>query len=247
MKQLAFIFLIITQSILAQTSFDKGNNLYQKGKYNEAIVAYESILKSGKQSAELYFNLGNCYYKLNQVAPAIFNFEKALLQNPTDTDIKNNLAFAQKTAIDEISETPKVGFSKMIRDFTSNFHYDIWAWISIFIAILFLICFLGYYFSNKTALKRLFFTSMILVLLFLIGSVFSAFYEKEIHDNERPAIVFADVISIKSEPKSTSEEAFVLHAGTKVFVMESLNNYKKIQLADLKQGWIEKNAIKELK
>lgn len=247
MKQLAFIFLIITQSILAQTSFDKGNNLYQKGKYTEAIVAYESILKSGKQSAELYFNLGNCYYKLNQVAPAIFNFEKALLQNPTDTDIKNNLAFAQKTAIDEISETPKVGFSKMIQDFTSNFHYDIWAWISIFMAILFLICFLGYYFSNKTALKRLFFTSMILVLLFLLGSIFSAFYEKEIHDNERPAIVFADVISIKSEPKSTSEEAFVLHAGTKVFVLESLNNYKKIKLADLKQGWIEKNAIKELK
>ena len=247
MKQLAFIFLIITQSILAQTSFDKGNSLYQKGKYTEAIVAYESILKSGKQSAELYFNLGNCYYKLNQVAPAIFNFEKALLQNPTDTDIKNNLAFAQKTAIDEISETPKVGFSKMIQDFTSNFHYDIWAWISIFMATLFLICFLGYYFSNRTALKRLFFTSMILVLLFLIGSVFSAFYEKEIHDNERPAIVFADVISIKSEPKSTSEEAFVLHAGTKVFVLESLNNYKKIQLADLKQGWIEKSAIKELK
>ena len=168
MKQLAFIFLIITQSILAQTSFDKGNSLYQKGKYNEAIVAYESILKSGKQSAELYFNLGNCYYKLNQVAPAIFNFEKALLQNPTDTDIKNNLAFAQKTAIDEISETPKVGFSKMIQDFTSNFHYDIWAWISIFMATLFLICFLGYYFSNRTALKRLFFTSMILVLLFLL-------------------------------------------------------------------------------
>ena len=247
MKQLAFIFLIVTQSILAQTSFDKGNNLYQKGKYNEAIVAYESILKTGKQSAELYFNLGNCYYKLNQVAPAIFNFEKALLQNPTDTDIKNNLAFAHKTAIDEISETPKVGFSKMIQDFTSNFHYDIWAWISICMATLFLICFLGYYFSNRTALKRLFFTSMILVLLFLIGSVFSAFYEKEIHDNERPAIVFADVISIKSEPKSTSEEAFVLHAGTKVFVLESLNNYKKIQLADLKQGWIEKNAIRELK
>ena len=247
MKQLAFIFLIVTQSILAQTSFDKGNNLYQKGKYNEAIVAYESILKSGKQSAELYFNLGNCYYKLNQVAPAIFNFEKALLQNPTDTDIKNNLAFAHKTAIDEISETPKVGFSKMIQDFTSNFHYDIWAWISICMATLFLICFLGYYFSNRTALKRLFFTSMILVLLFLLGSVFSAFYEKEIHDNERPAIVFADVISIKSEPKSTSQEAFVLHAGTKVFVLESLNNYKKIQLADLKQGWIEKSAIKELK
>ena len=247
MKQLVFIFLIITQSILAQTSFDKGNNLYQKGKYNEAIIAYESILKSGQESAELYFNLGNCYYKLNKVAPAIYNFEKSLLLNPTDNEIKNNLAFAQKTTIDEIIEAPKVGFSKIIQDFTSIFHYDVWAWICIFLATLFLLCFLGYYFSNTTILKRVFFTSLVFVLLFLVGGFFAAFYEKNIDDKERPAIVFPEVVSIKSEPKSTSEEVFVLHAGTKVLVLESLNNYKKIQLADLKEGWIEKNAIKELK
>lgn len=247
MRQLVFIFLVISQSILAQTSFDKGNNLYQKGKYNEAIVAYESILKSGQQSAELYFNLGNCYYKLNQVAPAIFNFEKALLLNPTDTEIKNNLSFAQKMTIDDIIEAPKVGFSKIIQDFTSGFHYDVWAWISIFLATLFLICFLGYYFSNKTILKRLFFTSMIIVFFFILVSIFAGFYEKDIYNEERPAIVFEESISIKSEPKSTSEDAFILHAGTKVFVLESLNNYKKIKLADLKEGWIQKDAIKELK
>ncbi|AIG29073.1 BatE protein [Flavobacterium psychrophilum] len=247
MKNILFIFLLITQTFWAQTAFDKGNNLYQKGNYQEAITVYESVVKSGQQSAELYFNLGNCYYKLNKVAPAIFNFEKALLLNPNDSEIRNNLAFAQKMTIDEVVETPKVGFPKIIRDFTSSYHYDTWAWIAIVFSVLFLICFVGYYFSNTTMLKRIFFTSMLFILLFAMVSVFAGFFEKNQSNNDRPAIVFADITLVKSEPKSTAQDAFVLHAGTKVFVLESLNNYKKIQLLDLKEGWIEKSAIKELK
>ncbi len=247
MKNILYIFLLITQTFWAQTAFDKGNNLYQKGNYQEAITVYESVVKSGQQSAELYFNLGNCFYKLNKVAPAIFNFEKALLLNPNDTEIQNNLAFAQKMTIDEVIEVPKVGFAKIIRDFTSSFHYDTWAWIAILFSVLFLICFVGYYFSNTTTLKRVFFTAMLFVLLFTIVSIFAGFFEKNQSNNDRPAIVFADITSVKSEPKSSAQDAFVLHAGTKVFVLESLNNYKKIQLLDLKQGWIEKSAIKELK
>ncbi|EKT4545014.1 tetratricopeptide repeat protein [Flavobacterium psychrophilum] len=247
MKNILFIFLLITQTFWAQTAFDKGNNLYQKGNYQEAITIYESVVKSGQQSAELYFNLGNCYYKLNKVAPAIFNFEKALLLNPNDSEIRNNLAFAQKMTIDEVVETPKVGFAKIIRDFTSSYHYDTWAWIAIVFSVLFLICFVGYYFSNTTMLKRIFFTSMLFILLFAMVSVFAGFFEKNQSNNDRPAIVFADITLVKSEPKSTAQDAFVLHAGTKVFVLESLNNYKKIQLLDLKEGWIEKSAIKELK
>ncbi|WP_134355498.1 tetratricopeptide repeat protein [Flavobacterium psychrophilum] len=247
MKNILFIFLLITQTFWAQTAFDKGNNLYQKGNYQEAITVYESVVKSGQQSAELYFNLGNCYYKLNKVAPVIFNFEKALLLNPNDSEIRNNLAFAQKMTIDEVVETPKVGFAKIIRDFTSSYHYDTWAWIAIVFSVLFLICFVGYYFSNTTMLKRIFFTSMLFILLFAMVSVFAGFFEKNQSNNDRPAIVFADITLVKSEPKSTAQDAFVLHAGTKVFVLESLNNYKKIQLLDLKEGWIEKSAIKELK
>jgi Tetratricopeptide repeat len=247
MKNLILILLFISQAIWAQTAFNKGNTLYQKGNYQEAITAYESILKSNKQSAELYFNLGNCYYKLNKVAPAIYNFEKALLINPTDSEIQNNLAFAQKMTIDEITEVPKVGFSRIIQDFTSSFHYDTWAWIVVVLAIGFLGCFLGYYFSNTTTLKRIFFTLMTFILLFVIISLIAAFLQKSHTVNEKPAIVFTEKATVKSEPKSTSQEAFILHAGTKVYVLESLNNYKKIQLLDLKEGWIEKSAIKELK
>lgn len=247
MKNILYIFLLFTTTFWAQSAFEKGNALYQKGKYEEAISSYESIVKSGQQSADLYFNLGNCYYKLNKVAPAIFNFEKALLLSPNDTEIQNNLSFAQKMTIDDITEVSKVGFAKIIQDFTSNFHYDSWAWIAIVLSVLFLVCFLGYYFSNGTVLKRVFFVTMLFVLLFDIMSVFAGFIEKGHDENDRPAIVFSEVVSVKSEPNTAAQDAFILHAGTKVYVLETLNNFKKIQLIDLKEGWIEKSAIKELK
>lgn len=246
-KKIVYIFLLFTQVFWAQNDFEKANTFYQKGNYQEAINAYESIVKSGKESAEVYFNLGNCYYKLNKVAPAVYNFEKALLLSPCDSEIQNNLSFAKKMAIDEIAETPKVGFSKLISDFTSSFHYDTWAWMAIVFSVLFLIGFVAYYFSSSTGLKRVFFSGMILFLLFVVVSVFSGFYEKSRINNDRPAIVFADVIAVKSEPNASAQDAFTLHAGTKVTVLEDLGNYKKIQLTDLKEGWIEKSAIKEIK
>ncbi|MEO8515366.1 MAG: BatE protein, partial [Flavobacterium sp.] len=113
--------------------------------------------------------------------------------------------------------------------------------------MLFLVSFLGYYLSNTTVLKRIFFVAMVFLLLFDIMSVSAGFFEKNRRQNDRPAIVFADVTTVKSEPNSAAQDAFVLHAGTKVYVLESLNNYKKIQLLDQKEGWIEKSAIKELK
>lgn len=247
MKKLFYILLIFTQIFWAQEAFEKGNSLYQKGQYMEAISMYETILKSGQESAEVYFNLGNCYYKLNQVAPAVYNFEKALLLKPSDSEIQNNLAFAKKMAIDEIQETPKVGFSKIIQDFTSSFHYDTWAWIAIIVALSFLLSFLGYYFTNTTTLKRVFFSGMVVLLLLVVISLFAGFFEQNRIHNDNPAIVFAEVIAVKSEPNAASQDAFTLHAGTKVQILETISNYHKIQLADLKEGWITKSAVKEIK
>ncbi len=78
MNKTLFILLFVTQIIWAQTPFEQGNQYYQKENYQAAITSFESILNSGKESAEVYFNLGNAYYKLHQVAPAIYNYEKAL-------------------------------------------------------------------------------------------------------------------------------------------------------------------------
>jgi len=247
MKNILYILLLTSQLFFAQNGFDRGNALYQKERYEEAIVEYESVFATNQHSAELYFNLGNCYYKLNKVAPAIFNYEKALVLHPDDSETVNNLKFAQKLQIDEIKVIPIVGFSKMIQDFTSIFHYNTWAWISVGLSVLFLVCFMGYYFSRLTLTKRTFFFGMFALLLLLLISVSAAISEKNNYENEKPAIVFAEMVLIKSEPQKASNTVFTLHEGTKVFILETLNNWRKIQLTDGTEGWIDKSAIKEVK
>ena len=247
MKKIIFIFLLTTQFFFAQDGFEKGNDFYRKGKYEQAITEYESVLASQQHSAELYFNLGNCYYKLNKVAPAIYNYEKALVLNPDDAEIRNNLKFAQKLQIDEIKDIPAVGFSKMVHDFASIFHYNTWAWISVGLSTLFLVFFIGYYFSQITLYKRIFFFGMFVLVFLLLMSVSAAISEKNDFENEKPAIVFAEAALMKSEPQMGSNTVFTLHEGTKVFVLETLENWRKIQLTDGTEGWIEKAAIKEVK
>jgi hypothetical protein len=247
MKNLVYIFLFITSFLFAQSGFEKGNALYQKGQYEQAIQAYESVLDSRQQSADLYFNLGNCYYKLNKVAPSIYNYEKALVLAPEDADIANNLKFAQKLTIDEVKEVPKVGFAKLLHDFTGMYHYNTWAWISIVFGLMFLGFFIGYYFSLAAVLKRIFFFGMFVWVLFLLVSVGAAIFERNHFVTDRPAIVFAEVTEVKSEPQKASPATFILHEGTKVFVKEILGKWKKIELTDGTEGWIESGAIREVK
>lgn len=247
MKQLLIIFLLISQFVGAQNGFESGNALYGREKYAEAAAAYESVLKSGKQSADLYFNLGNAYYKQNKVGPSIYNYEKALALRPNDREILTNLQFARKMTIDEIKEVPKVGFEKLLRDFTARYHYDSWAQIAVGIAFVFFLFFLGYYFSQTTLLKRIFFIGMFLLLFALLISVLSALFEKSHYENDRPAIVFAEMTNVKSEPRTSAPDFFILHEGTKVMVLEKTANWNKIELLDGTQGWIESRDIREVK
>ena len=247
MKKIFYIILLIFQVSLAQNAFEQGNQYYQKENFQAAISSYESIINSGKESADVYFNLGNCYYKLHKVGPAVYNYEKALLLNPNDQEIKTNLDFARKMAIDDIKIIPKVGFHKLIQDFTSTYYYDTWAWIAVALALVFFLFFLGYYFSGTTLKKRIFFTGMFVILLGITLSVSAGIFERNRLENEKPAIVFAETAPVKNEPKTTSPDAFILHEGTKVYILESIANWKKIELTDETTGWIESSAIKEIK
>jgi tetratricopeptide (TPR) repeat protein len=248
MKNILYLFLLISQVFFAQNSFEKGNTLYKNGEYQKAIDVYESIIKNDKQqSAELYFNLGNSYYKLNKVAPSIYNYEKALVLKPNDPETLNNLKFAKKLTIDEIKEVPKVGFAKLIQNFTGIFNYNTWAKISVGIAFVFLLCFIGYYFSKLTLSKRIYFIGMFILLVALLLSVAAGMSEKDHFDNDRPAIVFAEISEVRSEPQKAGAPIFLLHEGAKVYVKETLLSWKKIELTDGTEGWIDSSTIKEVK
>jgi len=242
------VFLFFCASAIAQNNelFNKGNELYNDGKYAEAVDSYSSILETEKHSAELYFNLGNAHYKLNNIAPSIFYFEKALQLKPNDEDIKNNLAYAKNMTIDAIDVIPEVGFSKFIKRITNSFSFDTWAKIAILFSIIYVLLVLAYYLSYTTVKKRFAFVVSVICLLLLSLSLTLAFHKFKLDKNENPAIVFAQEAQIKTEPNLRSEEAFKLHEGTKVQVLDTINNWKKVKLSDGKVGWILSKDIKLL-
>ncbi len=226
--------------------FNQGNALYNQGKYAEAIDKYMAILKTGKHSSDLYFNLANAHYKLSNVAPSVFYYEKALQLAPGDKDIKDNLAYAQNMTIDAIGTIPEVGFSKVLKNITNTMSFDGWAKTSVVLVFLFVIFFLIYYFSYSTLKKRIAFIGSALALIVLCVTLALAFNKYGLDKKNNPAIVFAQESKVKSEPNLRSEEVFRLHEGTKVQVLESVNDWKKIKLSDDKTGWIRSNDIKTL-
>ena len=245
------MFGILFLSVLASFAqdnklFNEGNALYNEGKYAEAIDKYKVILDSGQHSAELYYNMGNAHYKLNNVAESVYYFEKALQLAPGDKEIQNNLAYAQNMTIDAIDVQPEVGFSKLFKSIVNYLDYEVWAKLSIIFMALFVALFLWYYFSSNTGKKRVAFISFI-VSLFCFAMTFSlAFQKLEMDKKNNPAIVFAHESSVKNDPNPNGQELFQLHEGTKVQILESFENWDKIKLSDGKIGWIRASDIKPL-
>ena len=249
MKLIVYILLCLFSTMsFAQneTAFEQANTLYNEGNYTEAITKYTSILDQGEHSAELYYNIANAHYKLNNVAPSIYYYEKALLLKPNDKEILNNISYAKNMTIDAIEIVPEVGFSRLIKNATNTMIFDNWAKTAVALVVLFVLLFLMYYFSQSTSKKRLaFITSLSSLLLAFIALAF-AFNSYELDQKNQPAIVFAQESQIKSEPNLRSAEAFKLHEGTKVQVIDTVTNWKKIKLSDGKTGWIVADDIKLL-
>lgn len=249
MKKLLFILLLLPIFLSGQSdnSFEKATALYNEGKFEEAIEIYEGILAQKKHSVALYYNLGNAHYKLNHIAPSIYYYEKALLLNPGDEDVQNNITYARNMAIDVIEPLPPTGFSKLVQKSIGKLSFNNWAIVSIVGIFLFTVLFLAYYFLYRQRLKRITFIASFLFLGLSLFALIMAFSEYAAVKNNRPAIVFAEEVVVKSEPNDQSESVFTLHEGTKVQVQENFNSWKKIKLADGKIGWLPSSEIKEVK
>lgn len=244
-----FLCCFLSVISVAQSNDDlfKGANThYNEGKYSEAIDGYKSILDNGVHSAELYFNLGNAHYKLNNIGPSIFYYEKALLLEPNDEDIKNNLVYAQNMTIDAIDKVPDVGFSRIIKNIVNRNSADTWAIIAIAGVFVFVILFLLYHFSRATTNKRIAFIISVSGLFLAFFSLIMAFQKDRLERKNNPAIVFAQESRVKSDPNKISEELFRLHEGTKIQVLERYEEWCKIRLADNSLGWIQMRDIKLL-
>lgn len=249
MKKLLFLLFIVTQIGVAQTTedlFKNANEYYKNEKIEEAIVLYEKIESQGFISSELFYNLGNAYYKLNKVGPSIYYYEKALKLNPLNEDVKNNLVFAKRLALDNIEELPKTVFQKLNQNYLQQLSYNQWSFIVVAFSIIGSLLFLLFYFASSPSKKRFYFITSSLSFVFLILSFLITYNQYSFTKNNKVAIVFAEKTEVRNAPTLNSEEVFELHEGTKVIVLDEIDDWRKIKIADGKLGWIIANEVKEL-
>lgn len=250
MKKILFLLLItVTQAVFSQdvdSLFVTANDLYKNERIEDAIALYKKIEAQNVVSSELFYNLGNSYYKLNKVGPSIYYFEKALQLNPLNEDVKNNLIFAKRLALDNIESLPQTVFQKFNTNYLQKLSYNQWAIVVVCLSFVSALLFLLYYFSYSSAKKRLFFVTSVICFLMLLISIFVTYNQFNFTKNNKKAIVFSEKTEIRNAPTLNSEKVFTLHEGTKVLVLDAVDNWKKIKLADGKLGWVIATEIKEL-
>lgn len=244
-------FILLTLGLQTEAQeldslFTAANKNYQQEDYVKALEGYLMIEEEEFESAELYYNMANSYYKMNQVAPAIYYYEKALTMSPNNKDIKFNLEFANQMILDNIEPLPKSVGQKLMDAFVLRFTYEVWAKIAVVLAFVFALLFLMYHFSYSTSKKRVYFVTSIISVLLVTTSLFFAYRNFHYVENNISAIIFSNQVDVKNAPTKSSELYFELHEGTKVYILESLDDWKKIKIADGKIGWIESRHLREI-
>jgi tetratricopeptide (TPR) repeat protein len=247
---LTIFFIVSTFSLKAQAPvsplFEEGNTAYNNGDFFKAVTLYEQTLLTGKHSASLYFNLGNAYYRLNKVAESIYNYEKARQLDPENEDFKVNSAFAQNMTIDAIEPLPESQLSQVQNSLYALASASIWSKIVVLFVWLFAIFFSIYLLNKTIKLKRLFFVLSLFSLVLFLSSFTIKFFANAEQENKKYAIIFSNEINIWSEPNLRAEIQFTLHEGTKVELLDSLDEWEKIRIANGSEGWIKNASLKSL-
>ena len=222
---------------------DNADTEYKKGNYLQAVKDYQELLKGGP-SAELYYNLGNAYYRLENITQAVLAYERALQLSPGDDDIRFNLQMARQKTIDKITPESEMFFVTWWNQLVSIMGVDTWAYTALISLALFVLLLLVYLMADRVALRKLgFYGGLLLLLLFVLSNVCAAIQRSHIEERSG-AVVISSSASVKKIPTATSAEAFLLHEGTKVKIRDrSIKNWFGVKLEDGREGWIESRHL----
>ncbi len=243
---LVYIFNSYAQADSLYSLIEKGNKAYIESEFEKAIENYEQVVKSGYSATELYYNLGNAYYRTQDYKSAILNYERALLLSPDDENILTNLDFSRNHIQDRIEEIPKFFLIGWLDAFVNIFSEKTWSIISISSFILFLVLMVLFLFSRVHSLRKLAFVLSIFVLFLSAISFYSGFVQNSKLTNHNTAIVFSSSVTVKSAPTSSGTDLFIIHEGLKVKILDSTEDWKEIRLSDGKIGWLPNEAIVEI-
>lgn len=249
MKFYLIIFsLLFSVTLVAQSDLKTANELFEEKRYDEAIEAYESILSTGVESTALYYNLGNAYFRMNDIPRAILNYERSLLLNPNNEDAVHNLEFSRTKIIDKIDAVDTFFLRAWINGLSGLMKSNSWAIWSVITFILCIIALFGYVFGRYKILKKIAFFSACFLLLVSLSSFFFAKMQKDKYENREFAIVMDATVTVKSSPDESGTDLFLIHAGTKVKIRKIFENQQwfEIQLADGNTGWVRVTTVERI-
>ena len=232
-------------NIQANENFEliKAEEAYAASDYDKALEIYKSVLDKGYESADLYYNVANCFYRKGELAPSILNYERALRIDPSHEDAKHNLSLAESKTVDNIDTLGRVFLVDWWNSFSNLTSADSWAFISIVLFIITLVSLSVYIFVRKIWVRKLGFSVAVIALFFTIISFCSAYTRYNVETSKNQAIVFSQTVTIKSSPDNSGNNLFILHEGTKVNIKSRLGEWVEIITSDGNSGWLPANAI----
>jgi tetratricopeptide (TPR) repeat protein len=242
---LSFLFFTISKSYSQNNKslFDSANYQYSKGNYDKAIQLYERIVNNNVEAPELYFNLGNAFYKTNRIGWAVLYYEKAKKLSPKDEDVENNLTLAALKTEDKINPLPQLFIAEWINGVTDLMSEKNWSITCISALCISLLFFALYFSSVVTIFKKIFFYSAFITLIIAITTFFLAQHKCAEIKNNNYAVVIAPTTTINSSPAEKSTKLFILHEGTKVKITDEDSGWIEIKLANGNVGWVKKKDI----
>lgn len=230
-------------SSLEDATKAEGDSAYMKNDYASAIQIYEALLNRG-EAADIYYNLGNSYYKAGDIAKAILNYERALLLQPGNGDIRANLEIARSKTVDKVEPVPEIFFVSWTKSLINSMSVDSWAVCGAVCFILLIVSLYLFIFSKQIVLKKAGFISGIVFLVVTILANVFASQQKDGLMNRNSAIVVNPSVTVRSTPSESGTSLFILHEGHKVDVKDgSMKDWKEIRLEDGKVGWVPASAI----
>ena len=240
-----FVALIVCLNVQAVGEFnlDKADEAYTAGSYDTALEIYNSALDKGYESADLYYNVANCYFRKGELAASILNYERALKLDPSNDDAKHNLEFAESRTVDKIDSLGSVFLVDWWNAIANITSADAWAWIAISLFVVLLVSLSLYIFVRKMWVRKVGFSVAIVALFFTIISILCAYTRYEVETSKSEAIVFSQTVTIKSSPDSSGNDLFILHEGTKVNIKSTLGEWVEISTSDGNSGWMPASAI----
>lgn len=244
---LIIIFIFSSVSAAQDSRIDdllfRGNNAYQNDNYEEALKYYNEIVHEGYSDPKLYYNIGNCYFKIDQLGMAILFYEKALKISPNDEDAKFNLSVANARIVDRIKEVPKLFIFAWWETIVTTFSVTGWAFIVALLFLSFLGISLFWLFTKVQQLKQISFMIGGINLGILIISIFLLTASIN-HENANDyAVLISNSAAAKVSPGTKSSDAFIIHEGVKFSVLNYVNGWYEIKLPDGKVGWLPETTL----